>query len=178
MMCVVYALIHACLCSEFRLSCGQGLQCVPVYPQLVIFTNQMGIGRGKLSAEVFKAKVEAVLEKLGVPVQVQPEGMLRGCVDRDPEGRRGMEALAGVMPTGVPGDPSTDDSVTWPPPQVLVATHAGLNRKPVSGMWDHLQEQVSFLPVWLSPPSGSAALPPLPSLPSVNPSFGLGRPAL
>lgn len=41
-----------------------------VFLQVVFFTNQMGIAKGKLRPEVFKSKVEDILTTLQLPVQV------------------------------------------------------------------------------------------------------------
>lgn len=38
--------------------------------QVVFFTNQMGIAKGTLKEEVFKSKVEDILQTLQLPVQV------------------------------------------------------------------------------------------------------------
>lgn len=39
--------------------------------QVVFFTNQLGIAKGKLRPEVFKSKVEDILATLQLPVQVR-----------------------------------------------------------------------------------------------------------
>lgn len=41
-----------------------------IFLQVVFFTNQMGIARGKLRPEVFKSKVEDILATLQLSVQV------------------------------------------------------------------------------------------------------------
>uniref|UniRef100_A0A672IUM8 PNK FHA domain-containing protein n=1 Tax=Salarias fasciatus TaxID=181472 RepID=A0A672IUM8_SALFA len=43
---------------------------VDLFLQVVFFTNQMGIAKGKLRPEVFKSKVEDILSTLQLPVQV------------------------------------------------------------------------------------------------------------
>lgn len=41
-----------------------------LFLQVVFFTNQLGIAKGKLRPEVFKSKVEDILATLKLPVQV------------------------------------------------------------------------------------------------------------
>lgn len=48
----------------------QNRKCSFFVNQVVFFTNQMGIAKGSLKEEVFKSKVEDILQTLQLPVQV------------------------------------------------------------------------------------------------------------
>lgn len=95
-----------------------------LFLQVVFFTNQMGIAKGKLRPEVFKSKVEDILTTLQLPVQV-----VGGC-------RLALTPLAFVQ--------CVDVSLPFPlsVSQVFVATGPGVCRKPVIGMWEHLCNKV------------------------------------
>lgn len=91
---------------------------VAVLLQVVFFTNQMGIAKGKLRPEVFKSKVEDILATLKLPVQVQY-----------------ISHLFHLSPTYAKISPLSSS-------QVFVATGPGVYRKPVVGMWNHLCDKV------------------------------------
>lgn len=38
--------------------------------KIVIFTNQAGLGTGKIKISDFKLKIERIVQKIGVPIQV------------------------------------------------------------------------------------------------------------
>lgn len=88
---------------------------------MVFFTNQMGIARGKLKPEVFRSKVEEILAKLQLPVQVC------GVV---------VQLSSYLLIT-------FQNRTVFFPSQVFVSTSPGIYRKPVTGMWDHLCEKVN-----------------------------------
>lgn len=87
--------------------------------QVVFFTNQMGIAKGKLRPEVFKSKVEDILATLKLPVQVQYiSHLFHVC-------RQHVQTFHLCLVC-----------------QVFVATGPGVYRKPVVGMWNHLCDKV------------------------------------
>uniref|UniRef100_A0AAG5DNA9 PNK FHA domain-containing protein n=1 Tax=Anopheles atroparvus TaxID=41427 RepID=A0AAG5DNA9_ANOAO len=81
--------------------------------KLVIFTNQAGIGKGKVRIEDFRQKIEALVRKLSVPIQVfisTGSGKYR-------KPRTGMwETLCESKNDGVPVDKNVPDT-NWVKPE-------------------------------------------------------------
>ena len=97
--------------------------------QVVFFTNQMGITRGKLKPEDFKFKVENILKTLQLPIQVG-------------WGTHACTHSVHVHSSLYTYTQMECYSMWCVCVQVFVASGPGVYRKPVTGMWEHLSEKV------------------------------------